>query len=99
MARWLILGSFAIGLALLAVVGLAVPGLDAIAWIGTAEPAPAERLLLLPILEGIFWMSNLLVGIFLYRRGGDLIIAAYLLWASGALTGILFLAASVLLIF
>lgn len=99
LARWLILGSFAIGLALLAVVGLAVPGLDAIAWIGTAEPAPAERLLLLPILEGIFWMSNLLVGIFLYRRGGDLIIAAYLLWASGALTGILFLAASVLLIF
>jgi hypothetical protein len=98
LARWLILGSFGIGLVLLAVAGLAVPGLDAIAWIGTVEPAPAERLLLLPILEGIFWLLNFIVGIFLYRRGGDLRIGAYLLWGSGALTGLLFLIASLLLI-
>jgi len=99
LARWLIPGSFGIGLALLGVVGLSVPGLDTIAWIGTAEPAPAERLLLLPILEGIFWLLNFLLGIFLYRRGGDLRIGAYLLWGSGAMTGLLFLVASLLLIF
>ncbi len=99
LARWLILGSFAAGLALLALVGLAVPGLESIAWIGTAEPAPAERLLLLPILEGIFWFVNLLLGIFLYRRGDDLRIGAYLLWGAGALTGLVFLVASLLLIF
>ena len=99
LARWLILGSLGIGLALLAVVGLAVPGLDTIAWVGTAEPAPAERLLLLPILEGIFWLVNLLLGIFLHRRGGDLRLGAYLVWGSGALTGLLFLAASLLLVF
>jgi len=99
LARWLILGSFGIGLALLAVVGLAVPGLETVAWIGTAEPAPAERLLLLPIFEGIFWSANLLLGIFLYRRGGDLRIAAYLLWGAGVLTGLLFLVASLLLMY
>ncbi|MFW5713452.1 MAG: PH domain-containing protein [Brevefilum sp.] len=99
LARWLILGSFGIGLLLLAAVGLAVPRLNTIAWIGTFEPAPAERLLLLPILEGIFWLSNLLFGIFLYRRGGALRIGAYLLWGTGTLTGLLFLLASLLLIF
>lgn len=99
LARRLVLSSFGIGLALLALVGFAVPGLESIAWVGTVEPAPAERLLLLPILEGIFWLLNLLLGIFLYRRGGDLRIAAYLLWGAGALTGVLFLAASLLLIF
>ena len=99
LARWLILGSFGIGLALLAVVGFAVPGLETIAWIGTSEPAPAERLLLLPILEGIFWLVNLVLGIFLYRQGGDLRIGAYFLWGSGALTGLLFVVASLLLIF
>lgn len=99
LARWLILGSFGVGLALLAVVGLALPGLETIAWIGTIEPAPAERLLLLPILEGIFWLLNLLLGIFLYRRGGDLRIGAYLLWGAGALNGLLFIVASLLLIF
>ena len=99
LARWLILGSLGIGLVLLAVVGFAVPGLETIAWIGTIEPAPAERLLLLPILEGIFWLTDLVLGIFLYRRGGDLRMGSYLLWGSGALTGLLFVIASLLLIF
>ena len=99
LARWLILGSFGVGLALLAVVGLALPGLDSIAWVGTVEPAPPERLLLLPILEGIFWLTNLLLGIFLHRRGGDFRLGAYLVWGAGALTGLLFLASSLLLVF
>jgi hypothetical protein len=74
-------------------------GLETIAWIGTIEPAPAERLLLLPILDGIFWLVNLVLGIFLHRKGGDLRIGAYLLWGTGAVTGLLFLIASVGLIF
>ncbi len=99
LARILILSGFGVGLVLLAVVGFTVPGLESIAWVGTVEPAPAERLLLLPILEGMIWLFNLLLGIFLYRQGGDLRIGAYLLWSAGSLTGLLFLVASLLLIF
>jgi hypothetical protein len=99
LARILILASFGMGLILLAVTGFALAGLETIAWIGTIEPAPAERLLLLPILDGIFWLVNLVLGIFLHRKGGDLRIGAYLLWGTGAVTGLLFLIASVGLIF
>ena len=99
LARMLILSSFGVGLVLLATVAIAVPGLETISWITPGETAPAERLLLLPILDGIIWLGNLLLGIFIYRRGGDLRIAAYLLWGSGALTGVLLLAGSLLIIF
>jgi hypothetical protein len=99
LARGLIIGSFGVGLALLAVVSLAVPGLETIAWVGTPEPAPAERLLLLPILDGIFWLVNLVLGVFLHRRGGDFRFAAYLVWGASALTGLMFLIASLLLVF
>jgi len=99
LARRLIIGSLVIGLALLTVVGLAVPGLESIAWVGTSEPAPAERLLLLPILEGIIWLVNLILGVFLHRRGGDFRFGAYLVWSVSALTGLMFLIASLLLVF
>ena len=99
LARRLIIGSLGIGLALLTVVGLAVPGLESIAWVGTSEPAPAERLLLLPILEGIIWLVNLILGVFLHRRGGDFRFGAYLVWSVSALTGLMFLIASLLLVF
>ena len=99
LARILILASFGLGLIVLAVVGLAVPGLETVDWVGTIEPAPAERLLLLPILDGILWLLNLVLGIFLHRRGGDLRIGAYLLWGTGVVTGLLFLVASLVLIF
>lgn len=99
LARVLILSSFGIGLFLLAGVAILVPGLEAIAWTEPGIMAPAERLLLLPILNGIVWLFNVIVAIFLYRRGGDLQIAAYLLWGSSALTGILLIIGSLLLIF
>lgn len=99
LARWMILSSFGVGIILLAIVSIAVPNLASIAWVGTAEPAPAERLLLLPILDGIFWLINLLLGVFLFRRGEDLRLAGYLLWGAAALAGLLFLTASLLLIF
>lgn len=98
-ARILILLSFGIGLILLVVVGIAVPGLDSIPWLDSGEPAPAERLLLLSVLDGMVWLFNLLLGIFLYRRGDDLKIAGYVLWGTSALTGLLLLLASLLLIF
>lgn len=98
-ARILILVSLIVGAILFAVTAIAVPNLDRITWTGVGETAPAERLLLLPILDGFLWLLNLVGGIYLYRRGEDLRIAAYLLWGSAGLTGFLLLLASLLTIF
>jgi hypothetical protein len=99
LSRLLILGGFGVGLILLVTVSVAAPGLGTIAWTTTGSTAPAERLLLLSVLDGLIWLFNLILGMFLYRRGEDQIIAAYLLWGSSALTGLLLLIGSLLLIF
>lgn len=98
-ARWLILGSFIVGVITLAGVAIAIAGRDTIPWVEPGATAPAERLLLLPVLNGLIWLFNLVFGTFLYRRAGDEHIAAYLLWGTSALTGILLLIGSMLLIF
>jgi hypothetical protein len=53
---------------------------------------PAVQLLLLPLLNGFFYLAEVLLGLFFFRResGSDL---AYLLWGSSILTGVLFLSA------
>jgi hypothetical protein len=98
-ARLLILSGFAVGLVLLGVVAVAVPNLETIAWLTVGTLAPSERLLLLPVLDGILWLVDLVLGIFLYRRGDDMQLAAYLLWGTSALTGALLLVGSLLFIF
>lgn len=98
-ARRLVGFGFAVGLVLLAVDTIAVTRLSVIPWIGAEPTAPAERLLLLPILDGLIWLGNLVLGAFLYPRGGDMPLAAYLLWGTSAVTGLLLLIASLVFIF
>jgi hypothetical protein len=98
-ARLLMMISFGVGLVLLAVNAIAVPGLDEVPWIGAGVTAPAERLLLLPILDGLIWLMDLAFGALLYPRGGDMPLAAYILWGSSALTGLLLLLGSLIFIF
>ena len=98
-ARLLFFISFGIGLVLLTVDAIAVPSLDTIPWLTPGSTAPAERLLLLPVLDGIIWLGDLVFGIFLYRRSSDLRIATYMLWGTSALTGVLLLLGSLLFIF
>lgn len=98
-ARALILIGLGIGILLFALVGFSIPGLSTIPWTEPGSTAPPERLLLLPILGALIWFVNFTSGIFLYRRGGDLRIAAYMLWGSALLTGLLLLGGSLLLIF
>lgn len=99
MARLLTLISMGVGLVLLGVVVIAVPGLGTISWTTPGSTAPAERLFLLPVLDGLILLINLLFGMFIYRQGADRQIAAYLLWGSAGLTGLLLLIGSLLLIF
>lgn len=98
-ARWLILVGFLVGAILLGWVVLYIPGRETIPWVDREGIAPAERLLLLPILNGMIWLFNLVAGIFLYRRGADLVIAAYLLWGNAILTGFMMIVGSLVLVF
>jgi len=98
-ARLLILIGFGIGLVLLAVVAFTIPGLETVSWTGFGDDAPAERLLLLPILDALIWIVNLTLGALVYRQGSEYRIAAYLLWGTATLLGILLLAGSLLLLF
>ncbi|MFU8826341.1 MAG: PH domain-containing protein [Brevefilum sp.] len=99
LGRWLIIGSFTVGLVLLAGAAIAVPNLEVIQWVERGSTAPAERLLLLPVLNGLIWLINLGAGALLYRRGDDRKIAAYLLWGTSAVTGLLLSIGSLLLVF
>lgn len=98
-ARLLMMLGFGVGLVLLAVNAIAAPTLDVIPWIGAGATAPAERLLLLPILDGLIWLGDLALGALLYPRGGDMPLAAYILWGTSALTGLLLLIGSLIFIF
>ena len=53
---------------------------------------PGIRLLLLPVLNTFFFIADLLLGLFFYRRE-DTQSLGYLMWASSALTSMLFLGA------
>jgi len=98
-ARMLVIIGFGVGLVLLAVDAIAVTGLSVIPWSGAEASAPAERLLLLPILDGLIWLVDLILGAFVYPRGGDMPMAAYVLWGASAVTGLLLLIASLAFIF
>jgi hypothetical protein len=106
-ARYLILAGMGLSLALLAWVSIISPTRSQIVlgFVSGARAVPAVRLLLLPVINGIFFLIDLFVGLFLFRReemtspppgisplaSGKTL--AYLLWGAGSLTPLLFLAA------
>jgi hypothetical protein len=95
-ARLLVLGLIAFNLALLIWVSLIVSTHPVIPFRFNPEGEPLElvpgvRLLLLPVISSLFGAIDLLLGLFFYRRM-ETQIAAYLLWATGLATSILFLA-------
>ncbi len=109
-ARYLLIGGLLLNLALITWVSLVVPGLTQVrlGYDPLAEPIPGIQLLLLPFLSGIFFVLDLLVGLFFFRRTAPQFFAgapaeagaltswqvlAYLLWGSGAVTAALFLVA------
>jgi hypothetical protein len=96
-ARFLLLSGAALSLLLLAWVSLAIPAhsqlpLGFLPDASPGEPGPAVRLLLLPVISGLFFLSDTLLGLFFYRRE-DSHSLAYLLWGAGSVTPLLFLVA------
>jgi len=95
-ARYLILLSFLLGLALLISAGLIAPRLSTVSlgFLPTGQPRdpiPGIRLLLLPVLNGIFWVFNLGAGLFFFRRA-EWRAFSYLLWSTSCIVAVLFLA-------
>jgi hypothetical protein len=97
-ARTLLLSGALLSLALLIWVSLAIPGRAQVI-LGfrpdglSGDAVPAVRLLLLPILNTFFFLSDLFLGLFYFRQEESQPIA-YLLWGAGALTPLLFLIAA-----
>jgi hypothetical protein len=96
-ARWLLLLGALLAFSLVAVVASIIPGRESVAMHfnfsgAAAEFAPAVRLLLLPIVNTAFFVADLVLGMFLYRRV-ELRPLSYLLWATSLIVSFLFGAA------
>jgi hypothetical protein len=95
-ARIFILTSLLFSMALLVRVGLAIPGLAQVhlGFYTDGSPGdlvPALQLLLLPILNGLIVLVDLLLGYFFFRRE-ETYYLSYLLWGSSTFIPLLFLA-------
>jgi hypothetical protein len=102
LARGLLLSGAGLSLALMVWVSLAIPGrsqavLGFLPDASPGEPGPAVRLLLLPVINSIFFLINMLLGLFFFRRQESQSLS-YLLWGSAAFTAFLFLVAAGLLL-
>lgn len=101
-ARWLILAGGGFSMALLIWASVAASGRAEVAFgfqpNGTpGEPAPAVRLMLLPVANTFFYLVDLLVGMFFFRKEGFEPMA-YVLWVCGAVTPLAFLLAIVFML-
>jgi len=93
-ARVLIITSAILALVLILWVSLSIPGHPMTALRLNADGSPVElvpgiRLLLLPVINTFFFIADLLLGLFFYSRA-DTHSLGYLMWASSALTSLLF---------
>jgi hypothetical protein len=96
-ARVLLITSALLALGLILWVSLIIPthpqiSLQVNTEISPVELVPGIRLLLLPVLNTFFFITDLLLGLFFYRRP-DTKSLGYLMWASSVLTSLLFFGA------
>jgi hypothetical protein len=93
-SRWLILAGLGVVIILLVFVTAFIPTLESINFgftpsgTATLEPTSPERLLLLPVLNALAWMADLLAGLY-YFRHEEKKPMAYLLWGSSVLLGLI----------
>ena len=93
-ARILIIASIVLALGLILWVSLNVPSHPQTALRLNPDGSPVElvpgiRILLLPVINTFFFIADLLLGLFFYRRA-DTRSLGYLMWASSVLTSLLF---------
>lgn len=96
-ARILLIASAVLALGLIAWVSLSIPSHAMISLRLNVDGSPTElvpgiRLLLLPVLNTFFFFTDLLLGLFFYRRAETKSLG-YLMWASSVLTSLVFFGA------
>lgn len=96
-ARALLLGGALLSMVLLVWISLAIPGRGQVVFgfrpgSQSGDLVPAVRLLLLPILNTFFFLSDFFLGLFYFRRE-ERVAISYLVWGAGVLTPLLFLIA------
>lgn len=97
LARFLWLIGLFLNIGLVVWVGLTIPTLSQVS-LGFAPsgaalpPSPARQLILLPIVSAFLFLTGLFAGLYLYRWE-PIRILAVIIWASGALSSLLFLLA------
>jgi hypothetical protein len=100
-ARYLLVAGMALTLVLFGVASLVVPSHSTVSLrLGSAgnpaDAVPSVQVLLLPIINSFFFLADVLLGLFFFRRQGEQIIA-YILWGSSVFTSVLFLIALLLI--
>jgi hypothetical protein len=100
--RLLLLGNLLLSFGLVALVALAVPSREQVSLRFTLQGqpldyVPAVRLFLLPVLNLLFLVADIALGVVFYRRK-ELKPLAYLLWGAGLVTSGLFLAAVIFIL-
>lgn len=101
-ARYLLLSGFTASLLLFVFVSLSVPSRSVISLGFEADGAPSEAgpsvyLLLLPMINAIFYFSETVLGLYFFRSDARKSLA-YLLWGSALFTAALFIIAAYLLL-
>lgn len=101
-ARYLLLGGILTSILLLVLVSLNIPNLTTVSLRLDQDGSPTEMLpsvylLLLPVLNGVFFLANALLGIYLFRWDEQRTLA-FLLWGSGLFTALLFLFSAIFVI-
>jgi len=102
LARMLILAGFGISVMLFVLVSLLAPTQATISLGFSAqgiplESVPTERLLLLPILNFMVFLADLVMGLYLFRRQ-DSYILAIILWAGSILTGVMLIVSVIVIL-
>jgi hypothetical protein len=96
-ARFLVLGSILLVLILFTWVSILIPGRQQISLrISPADTAvdyvPAAQLLLLPVMNSVFFLVDVSLGLFFFRRP-EIRSLAYLMWGSSMIVSLLFIGA------
>jgi hypothetical protein len=101
--RWLILAGLGLSILLLAIVTALIPTLTSINFgftpsgAATLEPSTPERLLLLPVLNALAWMGDLLAGSYFFKQLAMKPLA-YAFWGCSVLLGLILIAGVIFII-
>jgi hypothetical protein len=101
-ARFLWMTGLLLNLGLVAWVGILIPSLSQVPFgfdpFGVpTEPVPSGRLILLPLLSALMFISGLLAGLYFYRWDKERPLA-FIIWLSSTLSAVLFLLAVLFLV-